>query len=105
MSSITSSELDKALQSENPPMIYDVRRKPALEKDPDTIPTATWQDHEAVSEWAKDIPQDSHIVVYCVFGHEVSKNAAQALRDEGLDALYLEGGIAKWKEEGLEVNS
>jgi hypothetical protein len=39
--------------------------------------------------------------VYCVHGHEVSQNAAKALRESGLSAQYLEGGIEDgWKASG-----
>ena len=40
------------------------------------------------------------VVVYCVRGHEVSQDAAAALRGRGLDARYLAGGIERWRAEG-----
>jgi hypothetical protein len=40
-------------------------------------------------------------VAYCVHGHEVSQNVASALRQLGVQAAYLEGGIAGWKDQGL----
>jgi hypothetical protein len=39
--------------------------------------------------------------VYCVHGHEVSQNVAKALREQGLDAYFLEGGLEEgWKSNG-----
>jgi hypothetical protein len=35
-----------------------------------------------------------------VHGHEISRNAAGALRAAGLDARYLEGGIEAWRAQG-----
>jgi hypothetical protein len=42
--------------------------------------------------------------VYCVHGHEVSQNAAKALRDAGFNACFLDGGIEEgWKGNGGAV--
>lgn len=101
MTSISTAELDKKLQSDNSPLIFDVRKKPAFDSDPKTIANATWQDHETANDWGIVIPKDKQIVVYCVHGHEVSQNAAKALRDLGLSAVYLQGGIAEWTKAGL----
>lgn len=98
MSSITIAELDKSINSENKPIIFDVRKKPAFDSDPKMIADATWQVHDEVDNWVSDVPQGKQIVVYCVHGHAVSQNAAQALREKGFDAVYLEGGIAEWNQ-------
>jgi rhodanese-related sulfurtransferase len=98
MSSITVADLGKAIKSENTPTIYDVRKKPAFDSDPKMIADATWQVHDEVDSWASEIPQGKQVVVYCVHGHAVSQNAAKTLRDKGLDAVYLEGGIAEWNQ-------
>jgi len=37
-------------------------------------------------------------------GHAVSQDAAQALSELGFDAVYLEGGIAGWTNEGFTVS-
>jgi hypothetical protein len=42
--------------------------------------------------------------VYCVHGHEVSRNAAKALTSAGLKAAFLDGGIEEgWKGAGGEL--
>ena len=102
--SISAIKLDEALQSKNPPMLFDVRKKPVFESDPKVIQSAKWQVHDEVTQWVKEIPQNSCVVVYCVHGHEVSQNAALKLRDLGFDALFLEGGIAEWIEVGFKVS-
>jgi hypothetical protein len=43
------------------------------------------------------------VVVYCVHGDEVSKEAALALPRAGVDAYYLEHGIARWAELQLPI--
>ncbi|MEE9326364.1 MAG: rhodanese-like domain-containing protein [Cocleimonas sp.] len=98
MSSITVAELDKSIKSEHAPTIYDVRKKPAFDSDPKMIADATWQVHDQVDGWISDVPQGKQVVVYCVHGHAVSQNAAKVLCDKGIDAVYLEGGIAEWNQ-------
>jgi len=100
---ILSNELNEKLQSENPPVVFDVRKRPAFNQDPDTIPTAKWQIHDELQNWALGISPEREIIVYCVHGHEVSQNAATGLRDMGLNASYLEGGFDAWKQAGLPV--
>ena len=47
------------------------------------------------------MPRERPVVAYCVHGHEVSQGAAATLRKAGIQAAYLEGGIAGWKEQHL----
>ncbi len=98
--SISTSGLNKILSSNKPPLIFDVRKKPAFDSDPRMLQGAQWKIHDDVETWSTDVSQDAKVVVYCVHGHAVSQNAAEALRDLGFDASFLEGGIATWIEEG-----
>jgi len=103
--SISATELSNALQSKHPPVVFDVRKKPAFEKDPGTLPGATWQNHEDVHIWAENIKPGNPLVVYCVHGHEVSQNACSTLCDMGFEATFLEGGIDGWKQAGLAITN
>ena len=80
------------------PLVIDVRRAQAFEADNVLVAGATWRDPFATDEWIKFLPRNRDIVVYCVHGHEISKNACAALRQAGLNASYLEGGIEAWNE-------
>jgi len=80
----------------------DVRRKGAYEAAPDLIEGAVWRDPEKVDEWARELA-GSEVVVYCVFGHEVGQSTAARLRDAGVDARFLVGGIEDWKKAGRQV--
>jgi len=102
--SISTSQLNDALGSNTPPLVFDVRKKPAFDSDPRTIKCAEWKIHDAVTTWASEVPQDSQVVVYCVHGHEVSQSAARTLRDLGFDSFFLKGGIAEWIKDGYEVS-
>lgn len=82
------------------PLVIDVRRAAAFEADTAMLAGATWRDPFAPDEWIKFLPRHCDIVVYCVHGHEISKNTCSALRSAGLNARYLEGGLEAWKQLG-----
>ena len=80
-------------------MLIDVRRKGAYDAGTHLIEGATWRDPERVDEWAGDLA-GKEVVVYCVFGHEVGQSTAARLRDAGVSARFLAGGIDEWKAAG-----
>jgi Fe-Mn family superoxide dismutase len=77
----------------------DVRRRGAFEAAADMVPGAVWRDPERVDEWAGEFA-GSDVVVYCVHGHEVSQSTAARLREAGISARFLAGGIEAWKAAG-----
>jgi Fe-Mn family superoxide dismutase len=77
-------------------LVLDVRRKARFEQAVDLIAGAAWRDPAAVAEWAGAVPKDRPVVVYCVYGHHVSHGVVDELKKRGVDARYLEGGIAAW---------
>jgi rhodanese-related sulfurtransferase len=87
------------------PLIIDVRRETVFLSAPDMIAGALRHDPATVADWAETLPTTSNIVVYCVHGHEVSQNAAKALRERGLPAQFLEGGIEAWRATGGELTA
>ena len=97
---ITPLALKARLAAFPPPTLVDVRRQPAFAENPDVIPGAIRRLPDAVDAWAAPLEPWRPVVVYCVRGHEVSQNAAAALRARGLDARYLEGGLERWRAEG-----
>jgi len=99
--SITASELRAALVSPAPPLLVDVRRAPAFRAATEWAEGAVRRDPVAVTAWAVELPRARPVVVYCARGHEVSQSAARELRQSGVDARFLEGGIeAGWKAAG-----
>jgi Fe-Mn family superoxide dismutase len=81
-------------------VLLDVRRAGVFEKADTMMPGARWVDPAAVSAWAGELAPERPVVVYCVYGHEVSRAAALQLRAAGLDARYLRGGIDGWRQAG-----
>jgi rhodanese-related sulfurtransferase len=103
---ITASELKSALAGDEPPLLIDVRRSPAFRAAPDMAAGALRRDPAAVASWAMELPRAAGVVAYCVHGHEVSQGVAQALRELGVAARYLEGGLEEgWKAAGGKVMS
>jgi rhodanese-related sulfurtransferase len=100
---ITPTELTRRLAAFPPPTLVDVRRQPAFEQDRSVIPAALRRLPEALETWAPALEPWRPVVVYCVRGHEVSQDAAAALRLRGLEARYLEGGLERWRAEGRET--
>jgi rhodanese-related sulfurtransferase len=99
--SISPTELRARLAAGDAPVIVDVRKPPAFLGASDMISGALRRDPAAVARWAKSLPPASWAVVYCVHGHEVSQGAARALREAGIQAQFLEGGIEEgWRESG-----
>jgi rhodanese-related sulfurtransferase len=98
MNSVTATNLQEMLAGGQPPIVIDVRRQPAFTSSTVMVRGALRRDPERVRDWAKGLPRASSAVVYCVHGHEVSQNAAAALREQGITAHYLEGGLEEgWK--------
>ena len=104
--SISSSELRARLDSGAPPIVIDVRKAPAFRDASEMISGALRRDPAALEQWARSLPAASTAVVYCVHGHEVSQNAAKALRAAGIAAHFLEGGIEEgWRASGGPLDS
>jgi rhodanese-related sulfurtransferase len=80
------------------PIVIDVRRNASFAADNRMIIGGIRRDPEDVQSWRQELPAGRAVVVCCVHGHEVSQGAAAALRSAGIDARYLEHGIAGWAE-------
>ena len=78
-------------------VLLDVRRAGVFATAQTMLPGARWVDPTAVAQWAAELPANRAIVVYCVYGHEVSRATAMRLRAGGLNARYLRGGIDDWQ--------
>jgi rhodanese-related sulfurtransferase len=102
---ISASDLRKQLSGAAAPLVIDVRRRAAFMASGEMVAGAIRRDPEQVATWAKTLPAASSVVVYCVHGHEVSQKAAAALKELGLSAGYLEGGLEEgWKAIGAPLD-
>lgn len=101
--SVSPSLLARALDGRSPPLLVDVRKNQAYVESACTLFGALRRDPLEVAQWGRTLPPSALVVVYCIHGHEVGVNTMQALRDQGIEAVYLEGGIEAWREQGLPV--
>jgi|SRR5271166_5065398 len=96
--SISPQDVYGAIGTAAAPVIIDVRRSAAFAVDNRMIVGAIRRNADEIQNWRRESPSDKAVVVYCVRGHEVSQEAASALRSAGIDARYLEHRIAGWAE-------
>ena len=59
----------------------------------------------AIDTWAPELSASEDVVVYCVYGHEVSRSTALRLRAAGIKARFLQGGIDGWIAAGQPVQA
>lgn len=83
--------------------LLDVRRRADAEADPRTLQGASWRDPERIDAWVAGVPENRKAVVYCVKGGSVSRSVTDRLRREGRNAVFLDGGLKRWTEEGRPV--
>jgi rhodanese-related sulfurtransferase len=90
---ISPSRLKQLLGRPDAPLLLDVRRPEHFAQGEHVLAGATYcapQDLAALA--AAGPPRD--VVVYCVYGHQVSQGAAGTLAAAGWNARFLEGGFA-----------
>lgn len=99
------TSLSTQLLGDSAPLLIDVRKHDAFCASADMLPGALRRDPSQVDGWAGTLPVASAVRVYCVHGHEVSQGVASALRAQGIDASFLEGGIEAWRVAGWPVQT
>jgi rhodanese-related sulfurtransferase len=97
---ISIDELRSVTGTADAPLIYDVCRSEKYCNFDRILPASRWREHTRVHEWASEIPYGAKVVINCVHGHNVSQLATSALREKGIDARALKGGIEGWKAAG-----
>ena len=85
------------------PLLLDVRRDAAFEASPQMLAGAQRCAPQDIATWAAMHATQlaRKVVVYCVYGHNVSADATAQLRSLGFDALALAGGI-QGGEDGVD---
>ena len=89
---ISPVELAARLDRADAPLVLDVRRRERFLDSDWMLPGATYCAPEDVAAFARSQPP-GEVIVYCVYGHNVSADAVRELRAAGWDARALEGGI------------
>jgi len=99
-SSISPSDLIARLARSDAPLVLDVRRDVRFAESDRLVPRAQRCDPRDVAQLARSQePRD--VVVHCVHGLEIGRDAAAQLSAAGWNASFLEGGIEGLAEAGL----
>jgi Fe-Mn family superoxide dismutase len=93
---ITPERLRDILAAGQDVLVLDVCLREDRPKRTDTIPGALFRLRESLADWAGEIPTDRPVVVSCMYGFQVSRETVSTLRERGVDARPLSGGIAAW---------
>jgi rhodanese-related sulfurtransferase len=99
--SVSAAELYANLGTASAPILVDVRRQDAFDADDRMIIGAIRRAPGDVDQWSQELPLARTVAVYCSHGGEVSQGVGNALRDGGVKAAYLEGGISAWQDTKL----
>ena len=99
--SISPHDLYAQLGSEAAPIIVDVRRDADFVGADTLLADAFHCSPDDVGTWRANLPSGRQVVAYCVHGQQVSQAVTAALRNMGVEANFLEGGIADWAKQGL----
>jgi rhodanese-related sulfurtransferase len=94
---IAPSTLATVLGRANAPLILDVRREAKFAESPRIVCGAVRCTPEQVEAFARS-QTPRPVVVYCVYGHNVSEDAVAQLNQAGWTAQLLAGGIEGGKE-------
>jgi len=99
--SIFPNDLYARLDSDAAPIVVNLPHNADFTDADRLVAPAFHRSPDEVEQWRKDLPSGHPVVAYCFHGHEVSQGVAAALRIMGVEANFLEGGIASWTEQGL----
>lgn len=96
---ITVSQLARLVGTPDAPAIVDVRTDEDHAADPRLIPGARRRQHAEIAGWA-DLYAGRRVVVACQKGLKLSHGTAAWLRQRGVAAESLEGGLFAWRDAG-----
>jgi Fe-Mn family superoxide dismutase len=98
--SISVEELAAQLAKGETVQVLDARPRHHISRTVDLMDGAVWRDPDRVEEWVGELSPDQPVAVYCAYGFHVGCNVTKALRERGLDARYIRGGVSAWYASG-----
>jgi Fe-Mn family superoxide dismutase len=97
---ITVADLAQMLDAGTPLTLLDLCLADDLSRRSDMLAGARSVVPEALEACSKTLPKDRPVIVYCIYGFQVSGDAVRELRRRGFDARHLAGGITAWHAMG-----
>ena len=98
--SMSVEDLAAQLAKGDPVQLLDARPRHYIARASDIMAGAVWRDPERVDEWIGELKSDEPVAVYCAYGFHVGCYVTKALRERGLDARYVRGGLSAWYAAG-----
>ena len=98
---ISAQQLYAHLGTAAAPVVVNARKHDAFDPDDRLIVGAVPYDIDTDAGWPRSLPAGQPVVVYCAHGAEFSQTTAAELQRAGIDAAYLDGGIAAWRAQNL----
>jgi rhodanese-related sulfurtransferase len=102
INTITVEKLGRLVGTPTCPVLLDVRTEEDFATDPRLIPGAFRRSWEAADVWASEF-QGRAAIVICQKGHKLSQGTAAWLRQSGVPAHSLEGGVEAWSAAKLPM--
>jgi rhodanese-related sulfurtransferase len=93
---ISVAQLSRIIGLPGAPVLIDVRPCDGQDLGRHALPTAQQMKYETVSIWAHSF-SGRRVIVYCRNGGDVSQGTAAWLRQAGIGAQTLEGGLEAWR--------
>lgn len=89
------------LESEPGLLVIDARQADDAALVPVGLRGAKRAPPDKVDAVAASLPKGSKAIVYCAWGFEIGGDCAARLRERGVDAVAIAGGLGAWRAEGL----
>jgi len=94
---ITVAQLSRLIGTPKAPVLIDICIDEDFKEDPRLVPGSFRHDFRSIVELTPRLT-DRRVVVICQKGKKLSQGAAAILRDQGIAAEVLEGGVMAWRK-------
>ena len=98
---VTTPDARKMLEADPNLIVIDARLADDATSVPVRLRGARRAPPDKVDEVVASLPKGAKALVYCAWGFEIGGNAAAKLRERGIDAVAVAGGIGAWRADGL----
>ena len=89
------------LDSESDLLVIDARLADDVAAVPMGLRGARRAPPDKVDALARSLPGGAKALVYCAWGFEIGGDCAARLRERGIDAVAIAGGLGAWRADGL----
>ncbi|MBX9945748.1 MAG: superoxide dismutase [Reyranella sp.] len=98
---VTTPDAQRMLEADPNLIVIDARLADDAASVPVRLRGARRAPPDKIDEVAASLPRGAKALVYCAWGFEIGGNAAAKLRERGIDAVAVAGGIGAWRADGL----